>query len=289
MRWCTLSSCLLRKIVIFFGCILLFLGSMSVYLCFRIECLLVTSSWVDEASLHVYSVWARLVLLYIFFFFFSFHRLPEILSGFRNKKIRRFLDFLVLRIHNSLVQMISLCYFQRIVECNLFLFLPLYRVPTPFRIHSSRRTREGIRNPYSVSWIFQISIWNGANRSCVLLIVKSKWNMVLSYCPVFSVSFLILTGKSTQDTDTRTHTRARVHARTHAFTHVCIHPHTQHAHRFHSACAAGILRLATFARQMAPGNMKLPVEQVDALIAGVCIYTYINPSKIAGVCTYLNT
>ena len=96
MRWCTLSSCLHRKIVFLFGCTLLFLGSVSVYLCFRIECLLVASSWEDEASLHVYSVRACLVLLYIFFFFFSFHRLPQSLSGFRNKKIWSFLDFLVL-------------------------------------------------------------------------------------------------------------------------------------------------------------------------------------------------
>ena len=91
-------------------------------------------------------------------------------------------------------------------------------------------------------------------------------------------------GKSTQDTDTRTRTRARVHAHTHAFTHVCIRPHTQHAHRFHSACAAGILRLATFARQMAPGNMKLPVEQVDALIAGVYLHIYNPFQNRRGVC-----
>ena len=40
-------------------------------------------------------------------------------------------------------------------------------------------------------------------------------------------------------------------------------------HRFHSACGAGILRLATFARRMAPGNLRLPVEEVDALISGL--------------------
>jgi len=38
---------------------------------------------------------------------------------------------------------------------------------------------------------------------------------------------------------------------------------------FHSACAAGILRLATFARRMAPGNMKLPVQQMDGLMVGI--------------------
>lgn len=41
------------------------------------------------------------------------------------------------------------------------------------------------------------------------------------------------------------------------------------ARSFHSACGAGILRLATFARRMAPGNLRLPVEEVDALISGL--------------------
>mmetsp|Transcript_22857 Transcript_22857/g.74610 ORF Transcript_22857/g.74610 Transcript_22857/m.74610 type:complete len:413 (-) Transcript_22857:79-1317(-) len=35
----------------------------------------------------------------------------------------------------------------------------------------------------------------------------------------------------------------------------------------HSACAAGILRIAAFARKFAPGHLRLSTEQVDAIIA----------------------